>query len=78
MKKVWQYAIMFSILTIVFSFLYPLCGVLKPSADYAAVYRASKMIWITLAGSAWLVVSVMMAQPTEKKRNASREENKTP
>ncbi len=73
MKKVWQYAIALSVLCIVISFLYPLYGMIKPSADYAAVYRESKMVWITFAGSAWFVVSVFMAQSSSPKPKASPE-----
>ena len=63
MKKVWQYAILFSILCILISFLYPLYGALDPIMnDYATVYRESKMIWVTLVGCAWLVVSVIKLQ----------------
>ena len=59
MKKVWQYAILLSILCVLISFLYPLYAMLLPTANYASVYRKSQMIWVTIAGCAWFVVSLL-------------------
>jgi hypothetical protein len=70
MKKIWQYAMTVSVLCIAISFLYPLFGAIAPSMPgYGTLYLESKMIWITLVGCAWLVVSAIMGKDDSPKDN---------